>query len=267
MLLPVDAARVCTECAKGEYLTAADTPGPLCSACPLHSTTTRPGAISVTECVCEEGYSGHITAPSDVCRKPEPQPNSACGDAAADNHGPGSGTPPGDNRECIYSCSTLLAHFQLSPSAGECWIDAGSARRWPPAPVDPTNNTYTVPSWTATKAVVIQGHALGRWGQGTTPLLSRVDAVGAVVLRHVNMSGLVESTAKLNIGRVIVGHLLQLAALLAFLIVLQSDLPHGGASAQRSDHVRYVMLAMFALIGFGSGNTATLLDSSRCPSR
>ena len=85
--------------------------------------------------------------------------------------------------------------------------------------------------------------------------------------RLTSSSGLVESTAKLNIGRVIVGHLLQLAALLAFLIVLQSDLPHGGASAQRSDHVRYVMLAMFALIGFGSGNTATLLDSSRCPSR
>ena len=86
--------------------------------------------------------------------------------------------------------------------------------------------------------------------------------------RLTSSSGLVESTAKLNIGRVIVGHLLQLAALLAFLIVLQSDLPHGGASAQRSDHVRYVMLAMFALIGFGSGDTAThFLDSSRCPSR
>ena len=76
--------------------------------------------------------------------------------------------------------------------------------------------------------------------------------------RLTSSSGLVESTAKLNIGRVIVGHLLQLAALLAFLIVLQSDLPHGGASAQRSDHVRYVMLGMFVLIGFGSGNTATL---------
>ena len=86
--------------------------------------------------------------------------------------------------------------------------------------------------------------------------------------RLTSSSGLVESTAKLNIGRVIVGHLLQLAALLAFLIVLQSDLPHGGALAQRSDHVRYVMLVMFALIGFGSGDTAThFLDSSRCPSR
>ena len=86
--------------------------------------------------------------------------------------------------------------------------------------------------------------------------------------RLTSSSGLVESTAKLNIGRVIVGHLMQLAALLAFLIVLQSDLPHGGASAQRSDHVRYVMLGMFVLIGFGSGNTQRhFLDSSRCPSR
>ena len=143
--------------------------------------------------MCEAGYSGHITAPSDTCHKPEPQPNSACGDAAADNYGPSSATPPGDNRECIYSCSKLLAHFELPPSSGECWIDAGSGRRWPPAPVEPTNNTYTVPSWTATKAVVIQGHAHGRWGQGGTPLSSRVDAVGAgvtLVLRHVNMSGL-----------------------------------------------------------------------------
>ena len=159
----------------------------------------------------------------------------ACGDAAADNFDPaGSGTPPGDNRACSYSCSKLLAHFGLSPSSGECWIDAGSGRRWPPAPVEPLartedlparvycfdnshccesghcgdsghycinqdycssgNNTYTLPSWTATKAVVIQGHARGRWGQGATPLPSRVDAVGAgvtLVLRHVNMSGLV----------------------------------------------------------------------------
>ena len=118
----------------------------------------------------------------------------ACGDAAADNYGPSSATPPGDNRECIYSCSKLLAHFELPPSSGECWIDAGSGRRWPPAPVGPTNNTYTLPSWTATKAVVIQGHARGPRGQGATPLPSRVDAVGAgvtLVLRHVNMSGLV----------------------------------------------------------------------------
>ena len=118
----------------------------------------------------------------------------ACGDAAADNFDPGgSGTPPGDNRECSYSCATLLAHFELPPSSGECWIDAGSGRRWPPAPVGPTNNTYTLPSWTATKAVVIQGHARGPRGQGATPLPSRVDAVGAgvtLVLRHVNMSGL-----------------------------------------------------------------------------
>ena len=129
-----------------------------------------------------------------VASPPLATTSGGCGDAAADNHDPGSGTPPGDNRACSYSCATLLAHFELPPSSGECWIDAGSGRRWPPAPVGPTNNTYTLPSWTATKAVVIQGHARGRWGQGATPLSSRVDAVGAgvtLVLRHVNMSGLV----------------------------------------------------------------------------
>jgi hypothetical protein len=112
-----------------------------------------------------------------------------CGDAAADNYDPISNTPPGDNSICSYSCATLLAHFKLPPSAGECWIDAGSSsgrRRWPPAPVGQTNNTYVVPSWTTTKAVVIQGRARG-------PLPSRVDAVGVgvtLVLRHVNMSAL-----------------------------------------------------------------------------
>ena len=69
MLLPVDAARVCTECAKGEYLTAADTPGPLCSLCPPHSTTQGPGTTpAVTDCVCEEGYTGRITSATDTCQ-------------------------------------------------------------------------------------------------------------------------------------------------------------------------------------------------------
>ena len=172
-----------------------------------------------------------------VASPPLATTSGGCGDAAADNHDPSSVTPPGDNSACIYLCTKLLARFELQPRSGECWIDAGSDQRWPPAPVEPLarsgksctlspghggmwrysdcdagqfciypgqtpdnrycsagNNTYTVPSWTATKAVVIQGHARGRWGQGGTPLPSRVEAVGAglmLVLRHVNMSGLV----------------------------------------------------------------------------
>ena len=59
---------MCTECAKGEYLTAPDTPGPLCSLCPPHSTTPGPGTTLVTDCVCEEGYTGRITSATDTCQ-------------------------------------------------------------------------------------------------------------------------------------------------------------------------------------------------------
>ena len=172
-----------------------------------------------------------------VASPPLATTSGGCGDAAAENYDPSSVTPPGNNSACVYLCATLLARFELEPGSGECWIDAGSDQRWPPAPVEPLarsgksctlspghggtwkysdcdagqfciypgqtpdnrycsagNNTYTVPSWTATKAVVIQGHALGPRGQGATPLLSRVVAVEegtTLVLRHVNMSGLV----------------------------------------------------------------------------
>ena len=182
-----------------------------------------------------------------VASPPLATTSGGCGDAAADNYDPSSVTPPGDNSACVYLCAKLLARFELEPGSGECWIDAGSDQRWPPAPVEPLarsgksctlspghggtwkysdcdagqfciypgqtpdnrycsagNNTYTVPSWTATKAVVIQGHALGPRGQGATPLLSRVVAVEegtTLVLRHVNMSGLVAVSQPKTFGR------------------------------------------------------------------
>ena len=105
----------------------------------------------------------------------------------------------------------------LSPGHGGMWryshCDAGQFCIYPGQTPDNRycsagNNTYTVPSWTATKAVVIQGHALGPRGQGATPLPSRVDAVGAgvtLVLRHVNMSGLVAVSRPANNGNAVGG--------------------------------------------------------------
>ena len=91
-----------TDCAKGEYLTAADTPGPLCSACPAHSTTPEPGATSVTECVCEEGYSGRIASATDTCQK-----NDCC-------------DPPKCEYECFHGGRCIPGVAFPKPQRGWC---------------------------------------------------------------------------------------------------------------------------------------------------
>ena len=60
---------------------------------------------------------------------PSSATSGGCGDAAADNHDPGSDTPAGDNHACSYSCATLLAHFKLPPASIQHSPDPGASSK------------------------------------------------------------------------------------------------------------------------------------------
>ena len=62
-------------CDEGLHFVNHDTPGSVCSPCPAHSTIVF-GNVStvISDCVCDEGYHGTITRPTDICEPPAPPP-------------------------------------------------------------------------------------------------------------------------------------------------------------------------------------------------
>eukprot|EP01043_Picozoa_sp_COSAG02_P017832 COSAG02_NODE_818_length_16813_cov_137.642874_5_plen_530_part_00 len=111
------------------------------------------------------------------------------------NSGGASTNPEITGTSCYYdgasSCSgTETGSRRLCP----CVSPNGEHTSWPPGPANGSNHTYTIPVWAGITGVVIQGRASGADGSARTLLSSRVDAIGTgvkLVMRHVNMSGLV----------------------------------------------------------------------------